>query len=87
MQKKKKINLPVVMGSIIIIFFVVIALLAPYIAPYDPAATIFSANYCMELASRWESVFLLHLLLPFWERFWRCFPGGMEDMWTKLLLL
>ena len=32
-QKKKKINLPVVMGSIIIIFFVVIALLAPYIAP------------------------------------------------------
>ena len=33
MQKKKKINLPVVMGSIIIIFFVVIALLAPYIAP------------------------------------------------------
>ena len=39
MQKKKKINLPVVMGSIIIIFFVVIALLAPYIAPYDPAAT------------------------------------------------
>ena len=108
MQKKKKINLPVVMGSIIIIFFVVIALLAPYIAPYDPAATssltyakpsaehwlgpmmwvrIFSANYCMELAYRWESVFLLHLLLPFWERFWRCFPGGMEDMWTKLLLL
>lgn len=29
MQKKKKINLPVVMGSIIIIFFVVIALWHP----------------------------------------------------------
>ena len=107
MQKKKKINLPVVMGSIIIIFFVVIALLAPYIAPYDPAATS-SLTYAKPSAEHWlgtndvgQDIFsellygtrismgigvLLHLLLPFWERFWRCFPGGMEDMWIRLLL-
>ena len=52
MQKKKKINLPVVMGSIIIIFFVVIALLAPYIAPYDPAATS-SLTYAKPSAEHW----------------------------------
>lgn len=36
---KKKRNLPVIAGSAIILFFLVAALLAPCLAPYDPSAT------------------------------------------------
>ena len=39
MKKKKKINIPVLAGSLIIGFFVVIAILAPCLVPCDPAAT------------------------------------------------
>lgn len=107
MQKKKKINLPVVMGSIIIIFFVVIALLAPYIAPYDPAATS-SLTYAKPSAEHWlgtndvgQDIFseLLYgtrismgigvfaaFVVTILGTVLRCFPGGMEDMWTRLLL-
>lgn len=39
MKPKRKINIPLLLGSLIIGFFVVIAVLAPWITPYDPAAT------------------------------------------------
>ena len=52
MQKKKKINIPVVMGSVIIVFFVLIAFLAPYISPYDPATTS-ALTYAKPSAEHW----------------------------------
>lgn len=39
MKKKKKVNIPVILGSIIIVFFLLAAIFAPYIAPYDPSST------------------------------------------------
>lgn len=39
MKKRKKVNIPVLVGSLIIGFFVVIAIIAPAIVPYDPSAT------------------------------------------------
>lgn len=38
-MKKRKINVPMLVGSVIIVFFVAVAILAPYITPYDPGAT------------------------------------------------
>ena len=37
MRKKKKKNLPVIVGSVIIGIFIVIAIFCEQLAPYDPA--------------------------------------------------
>ena len=38
-EKKKKKNIPVIVGSVIIGFFIIVAIFCEQIAPYDPAVT------------------------------------------------
>ena len=39
MHSRKKKNLPVIFGSVIIGFFIIIAIFCEQIAPYDPSVT------------------------------------------------
>ena len=52
MKRKKKINVPVLIGSIIIGCFVLVAVFAPWIAPYDPTLTSVT-TYAKPSAEHW----------------------------------